>query len=179
MKRYKIVLLVISYFVVAGIVFFGVWYFYKNHPRIVTETRTETKYVLPSTPPCHYSNLTRDSIRNGVNEYRLQNNLNTLYISRDLDKYAQSRAEEMDKNGKVSHDTQYIGYFQWQKDHPKTDLVTIKAVSEDLTFALNGCAVIQGFKDSPVHNATFINPEYNIIGIGVSDNYVAIELGKY
>ena len=109
-----------------------------------------------------------------INEYREQNGLPVLAINSYLQTASQWLSEDMANKNYFSH-TDSLGRdaFQRMADFGY-DLSTFKGENIAAGYA-TAASVMEGWKNSPGHNANMLNSNYRVIGIGLayeeSSNY--------
>ena len=99
-----------------------------------------------------------------VNEYRVENGLNPLVHRQSLVEFAAFRWDDMKMNGYISHHSPTYGSFQEMTF--KAGVGIHKFAGENISFNfMTPAQVVQGWKDSPPHNATMLSPDLTHSGV--------------
>lgn len=112
------------------------------------------------------------AILNLINDYRQSNGQNLLALDTDLGNAARDHSAWMSKNGKVSHNGENNS-LPWDRCAAKR----VKCSGEIIFFGLGGPqAAVDGWKNSPPHNAIMLGNNFKTIGIGIVDDYYTADL---
>lgn len=99
-----------------------------------------------------------------VNEYRVENGLNPLAHRQSLVEFAAFRWDDMKMNEYISHHSPTYGSFQEMTF--KAGVGIHKFAGENISFNfMTPAQVVQGWKDSPPHNATMLSPDLTHSGV--------------
>ncbi len=135
---------------------------------------------IQPTSTCDRPEIEFDNVLIKVNEYRLENKQKELGVSLTLSKYAQARAEEIESTGNYNHQTTLGDFRTWEKKNAtKEERYDLKGYGELLVRErTDTCQSIEAFKVSPTHNASLLDQKYSLIGVGVKNSTVVLELGE-
>lgn len=170
-------------------------------PSFDQESNVNESVATPTKPPCYRPEVDTDNLTILINEYRIGKNLPQIARETGLDAYANARSYEMFQNKKLTHESKYGDYYQWRKGFPANrkgqvsitweghandqpfELYLFPTINEDIAqtspgLIENACDIVNGWESSPTHNFSLIDPKNTYMGIGVSANYVALELAS-
>jgi len=139
-------------------------------------------YITPPPPDaaaCQYPDISTDSIMVEVNDYRLSKGLPQLIDDLNLKLYADLRAQELADTKDLTHTSKYGNFATWSEKTGLTASSKFSLIYEDIASnEMNPCKTVQDFSQSPSHNATILDPNAYLIGVGLKDGYVVLEIGN-
>lgn len=148
-------------------------YEYENQNNILSKDIEEIKTTLTKAQEeiSYLENLgfntqKLEELYKAINEYRQENNLTTLEKQRDLEYSAFHKALHMASYDYFAHESPN-GYTM--RSFITFSKISYQQAGENLALGFNTPqAVLEGWKNSPEHNAIILDSRYKYIGLGYS-----------
>ena len=148
--------------------------FYVLYTLMGVHSVKKTEPVVKETPkPVQDCSVTQGGLLDSINKFRAENGVKPVILTKDVEDLAGKRA--LEQNGVIDH---HAGF--------KTSLgqdISLRRyilIGEDLQGwrnCVNSEGLISGFKISPDHWKSLMNPRFDTIGVAFYKNVVVVELG--
>lgn len=127
--------------------------------------------TLVEAPLCAFTD-DEQRVRDGVNEVRVARHLGGLETSRELARVARAHAEDMARQGYLSH-VNREGKNPLERTR-SAGIEGFRLLAENIG-ATNitgdrNAEVIRGWMNSPIHRENVLNPAFNTTGVGLAES---------